>query len=200
MPEMVEAMTEKEPIDAQANVQSLPRLRPSSPACTSLSLPLPGAAQLLTLPASWPVPLLCAQNLLVCLPHCGLGDPPTEVPMGYTLPDSACGALPARCWSGPRHEWTPALRTLRARRGAGPRWYGPGLYECPRRIARRSHGTHAPRPLASCHWAPRCWSNTWRQTPRWRARSPTAGPTWARGTAWTSIERRLPWLPPCATK
>jgi hypothetical protein len=55
-----------------------PRFRPSGPASASLSLPMPGAAQLLTLPALLSVPFLCAQNLLKRFPLGGPADPPTE--------------------------------------------------------------------------------------------------------------------------
>jgi hypothetical protein len=45
---MAGAATAKEPVDAQAPCQSLPRLRASGSAGAPPPLPLPGAAQLLT--------------------------------------------------------------------------------------------------------------------------------------------------------
>jgi hypothetical protein len=58
MPEMAKAMTEKEPSDAQADRQSLPRLRPSGSAGAFSPLPMPGAAQLSIPPSSRHVSLL----------------------------------------------------------------------------------------------------------------------------------------------
>ena len=46
---MAEAATAKEVVDAETTCQSLPRLRASGPAGAPVSLPVPGAAQLLTL-------------------------------------------------------------------------------------------------------------------------------------------------------
>jgi hypothetical protein len=62
MPEMAEAMTEKEPIDEQANGQSFPRFRLSGSAGAPVPFPLFGPAQLLILPSSLSVPLPCARN------------------------------------------------------------------------------------------------------------------------------------------
>ena len=69
MPAMAEATTEKEPINAKANGQYLPRLRVSGTAGASSPLPLSGAAQLLILPSSLPVPRLWAHDLLVLFPR-----------------------------------------------------------------------------------------------------------------------------------
>jgi hypothetical protein len=49
MPLMAEAATAKEVVDEETTCQSLPRLRASGPAGAPVSLPVPGAAQLLTL-------------------------------------------------------------------------------------------------------------------------------------------------------
>ncbi len=46
---MAEAATAKEVVDAETTCQSLPRLRASGPAGAPVLLPVPGAAQLLTL-------------------------------------------------------------------------------------------------------------------------------------------------------
>ena len=46
---MAEAATAKEVVDEETTCQSLPRLRASGPAGAPVSLPVPGAAQLLTL-------------------------------------------------------------------------------------------------------------------------------------------------------
>jgi hypothetical protein len=57
MPLMAEAATATEVVDEETTCQSLPRLRASGPAGAPVSLPVPGAAQLLTLasPVSWAV-------------------------------------------------------------------------------------------------------------------------------------------------
>jgi hypothetical protein len=64
MPQMAEATTAKEPINEKTDDQSLPRLRLPGLARASSPLPLPGAAELLTLRSPLPLPLLGAQNLL----------------------------------------------------------------------------------------------------------------------------------------
>jgi hypothetical protein len=50
MPELAEAPTAQEVVDEEATCQSLPRLRASGTAGAPASIPVPGAAQLLTLP------------------------------------------------------------------------------------------------------------------------------------------------------
>src|SRR5262245_49575930 len=69
MPKMAEAMTEKEPVDEKADCQSLPYLRTSGPARAPPSLPVPGAAQLLTFssPCSWTTSLSYAHHPRGCL-------------------------------------------------------------------------------------------------------------------------------------
>ena len=49
MPLMAEAATAEEVVDEETTCQSLPLLRASGPAGAPMSLPVPGAAQLLTL-------------------------------------------------------------------------------------------------------------------------------------------------------
>jgi hypothetical protein len=77
MPRMTEAATAKEVVDEETTCQSLPRLRVSGPAGAPVSLPMPGAAQLL-IPAS-PVSLAVSPGMAGAWPA-GMSTPEDQSP------------------------------------------------------------------------------------------------------------------------
>jgi hypothetical protein len=142
MPAMAEAMTAKEALNEQAHGQSLPRLRPSGPAGTSVPLPIPGAPQLLT-------PLCHATDRYsvsriswYASPAVTRLDPPIDVP----LPDPPWWCLlPIACQGLERSPARVDARLPCQTRMKGSRasWDRPGLYGHP-------GGGHDHGPQALC--------------------------------------------------
>jgi hypothetical protein len=104
---MAEAATAEEVVDEETTCQSVLRLRASGPAGTPVSLPVPGAAQLLTLAS--PVSLAC----LLAWPGRGRGDDHPEESIAF-----------------PRgsHGWAIPWFAKRCARGKHPAEGGHGRY------------------------------------------------------------------------